>query len=114
MREQLFTARSEKRGDGKERKERLFPVWRETEMGDRDRVSSLNGICRTCQNTSEPRRTLRPVILNQSRCRALSVKAEIECPWIPGLTVLARNDGQVVFVIPGTKEMEDRDRDGEG
>jgi hypothetical protein len=31
---------------------------------------------------------------------ALSAEAETARSWIPGLTVLARNDGLVVFVIP--------------
>jgi hypothetical protein len=41
MREQLFTARSEKRGDGKKRKERLFTVRREKSGNGKKRVEQL-------------------------------------------------------------------------
>ena len=30
----------------------------------------------------------------------LSMEVKTECAWIPGLAVLARNDGHVVCVIP--------------
>ena len=35
-----------------------------------------------------------------SIARALSMEAETGCAWIPGLAVLARNDGHVACVIP--------------
>jgi len=40
------------------------------------------------------------VILSTPYCGTLSTGAEIGSSWIPGLAVLARNDGLVVFVIP--------------
>ena len=40
------------------------------------------------------------VILSTPSRAALIAEAETGCSWIPGLAVLARNDGCVVFVIP--------------
>jgi len=37
----------------------------------------------------------------------LSMETETRCSWIPGLALLARNDGWVVFVIPAKAEIQE-------